>query len=93
MILFSENPSPANLMQRMTDALSRMLNDPSTRNAVRTARAESQAAESQQDHAGEESGIEELSTEPTVSVAQESSGKLVFFCHKTCFFLSLRADE
>ena len=26
-------------MQRMTDALSRMLNDPSTRNAMRTARA------------------------------------------------------
>jgi hypothetical protein len=73
--LILENPSPANLMQRMTDALSRMLNDPSTRNAVRTARAESQAAESQQEQAGEESGTEELRTEATGT--QERSGKFL----------------
>ena len=34
-----ETPAQANLMQRMTDALSRMLNDPSTRNAMRNLQA------------------------------------------------------
>ena len=43
-------------MQRMTDALSRMLNDPSTRNAMRSARTESQAAEDHPDEAESNEG-------------------------------------
>ena len=69
-------------MQRMTDALSRMLNDPSTRNAVNTARAESQAAESQQQQAEEESGTEELNNVATESGTQERSGIFHHLCNK-----------
>ena len=57
-------------MQRMTDALSRMLNDPSTRNAMRSARTESQAAE---DHPDEAESNEAEPEEAAVSSQTDQS--------------------
>ena len=57
-------------MQRMTDALSRMLNDPSTRNAMRSARTESQAAE---DHPDEAESNEAEPEEAAVSSRTDQS--------------------
>ena len=46
-------------MQRMTDALSRMLNDPSTRNAMRSARANEEIDSEQRNSRQPEANVSE----------------------------------